>query len=316
MRFLKLRRHPLNVHHGRPRGYFLHRMTIDDLPLPAIVRTWLTIANEVRLEMAKDHAVIVAAGVAFYSVLAILPGIVISLSVYGFFTAISEAERQIDSLLDVLPGSTARALDAQMRAVAETSDAHLSIGFIVSIAVLLWTVSNALRAIVRAVKIAYDQDEDRSILEGRAAAIALTIGVILAMVASLALIAAVPIWLGGLDPTHSIVTFSNFRWLLIGIGFAGSVALLYRFAPPNRPPTWSRVLPGAALATGLWVLTSVGFSVYVSSFGRYNETYGTLGAAVVLLLWFWLTAIVVILGAEFNEVLTVRDEANSAAHTG
>ncbi|MGI9666498.1 MAG: YihY/virulence factor BrkB family protein [Acidimicrobiia bacterium] len=291
-------------------------MHIDDLPIPALLREWLHVANDVRLEMAKDNAVIVAAGVAFYSVLAILPGIVISLTLYGFFTDLSEAERQIDGLLDVLPGATARALDAQMRAVAETSDAHLSIGFVVSIVVLLWTVSNALRAVVRSVKIAYDQGEDKSVLEGRAAAMSLTVVVIIAMIASLALIAAVPVWLDGIDPTDSIATFSNFRWLLIGFGFAGSVALLYRFAPPIRPPSWGHVIPGAVIATSLWVLTSVGFSVYVSSFGRYNETYGTLGAAVVLLLWFWLTAIVVILGAEFNQVITDRADEMSAVDAG
>ena len=285
-------------------------MEIDRLPVPRIVKDWLHIADEVRVESAHDNVVIVAAGVAFYALLAVIPGLFLAVTVYGLFTDTAEAERQIDALIEILPASSAAVLEAQVREIAATSHASLSVGFGLSIAALLWTVSNATRAIVRAVKIAYDQEDQRSILERRDVAIGLTFGVVVMIIISLAIIAAVPVWVSSLDPDHSFVSLHNLRWILVAVGFAVVVGLLYRFAPPDRPDTLRHVVPGVILASVLWLVSSFGFSFYVSSFGSYNETYGALGAAVVLMLWFWFTALSVILGAELNEVLTLRHRAS------
>ena len=129
---------------------------------------------------------------------------------------------------------------------------------------------------------------------------------IVSMLIALAVVAAVPIWLQRFDPTDAIVTFGNFRWLLVGAMFAFLAGALYRFAPPQRPRGWSNILPGMITATIIWTVASIGFSVYVSSFGRYNETYGTLGAAIVMLLWFWFTSLAILLGAELNEALMLH----------
>jgi membrane protein len=274
--------------------------------LPKPLRYPLAIANDVRVESQHDNVVIVAAGVAFYAVLALLPALFVAVSLYGLFTDVGEAERQIDSLLDVFPGSAAMVLDTQMRAIAAASHANLSLGFLASTAALLWTVSNATRALVRSVKIAYDQETEKSVLEGRVIAIGITFGVLVAIVIALALVAAVPIWLRRFDPTHALVTFGNFRWLAIGAGMAVGIGLLYRYAPPRRPDGWRSVVPGVVFATVMWTIASIGFSVYVSSFSNYNETYGTLGAAVILLLWFWFTSLAVIMGAEVNEAFVLR----------
>ena len=193
-----------------------------------------------------------------------------------------------------------------MRSVADASHAHLSFGFVAAIAGLLWTVSNATRALIKAVKIAYDQETERSRLENRFIAIGLTFGIIVGLVIALALIAAVPIWVGSLDPTHAVVSFGNLRYLLLVLAMAFGSGLLYRFAPPRRPEGWRAVAPGAVFATVMWTLASIGFSVYVSSFSSYNETYGALGAAVVLLLWFWLSALAIVIGAEINEAITLH----------
>lgn len=270
-------------------------------------REWLDIAKTVRGEVRADSVSIIAAGVAFYSVLALIPAVTITLSVYGIFTNEAEAERQIDALIEVLPEPTVRTLESQIRPIADFSHAGLSVGVVISIAVLVWTVSNATRAMIRAVVIAYDQDELRSPLESRPAAVALTVVVIVAGIVALAIVAAIPAVLGRFDPTDVIVTFSNTRWLAVGLAVLGTTALLYRYAPPRRPETWMAVLPGAVIATLLWLVMSIGFSIYVSSFASYNETYGFLGAAVVLLLWFFLTAFSVILGAEFNEALELHE---------
>jgi membrane protein len=266
----------------------------------------VSVLRDLRHEMQHDNIVIISAGVAFYAVLAILPALFISISLYGIFTTPLEAERQVASLLVVLPDSVEGTLDTQMRTIAATSHASLSLGFAASTVALLWTVSNATRAMVRAVKIAYDQETERSPLERRWVSLAISIAVIIGGIIALSLVAAVPVWLKRFDPTHAIVTFGNTRWLFLIAGTSFVVGLLYRYAPPHKPDSWRDVVPGVITATVMWVATSLGFSVYVSSYGSYNATYGALGAAVVLLLWFWLTALSVIFGAELNEVLRLH----------
>jgi len=263
----------------------------------------LSIFQDLRREMEHDNVVIISAGVAFYGVLAILPALFVSISLYGIFTDPAEAERQIASLLVVLPAAVADTLNTQMRTIAATSHAQLSLGFLASTVALLWTVSNVTRAMVRAVKIAYDQETERSPLERRWVVLALTGSVIVGGIGALSLVAAVPVWLRRFDPTHVVVTYGNARWLALIAGSAFAIGLLYRYAPPRRPEGWRDVVPGVVTATVLWATTSLGFSIYVSSYGSYNATYGALGAAVVLLLWFWFTSLSVILGAEVNEVL-------------
>ena len=266
----------------------------------------LSVLKDLYRETQHDNVVIISAGVAFYGVLAILPALVIAISLYGIFTDPAEAERQIDGLLVVLPDSVGGMLDTQMRTISATSHADLSIGFAISLGALFWTVSNAARAMVQAVKIAYDQEGQRSPLERRWVALVLSLGMIAGGIIALSLIAAVPIWLGRFDPTHAIVTFGNARWVLLILGSMFTVGLLYRYAPPQKPEGWRDVVPGVIGATALWAATSIGFSAYVSSFGNYNATYGALGAAVVLLLWFWFSSLSVILGAELNEVLRLH----------
>lgn len=269
-------------------------------------RDWLDVARTLWTEVRHDSVPIVAAGVAFYGVLGLIPALVIAVSLYGIFTDPSEAEQQVTALLEVLPESTARVVAGQIEPIATFSSAGLSFGVLASLAVLVWVASNAIRAVVRAVVIAYDQEGERSRLETRGIALALTVAIIVAGVAAIFVVAVLPALLSGLDPTDSIVTLSNVRWLALAGGMLGGTALLYRFAPPRSPASWMDVLPGSLLATVLWLAVSFGFSVYVSSFASYNETYGFLGAAVVLLLWFFLTSFAVILGAELNEVLALR----------
>jgi membrane protein len=271
-------------------------------------RDWRGVARALWREIRHDDVALLAAGVAFYSVLALLPALLLAVSVYGLFTDPAEAARQTVALLEVLPEATARTLDTQITPIAGFSTTSLSIGALISVAALVWTTSNAFRALVRSVVIAYDQEELRSPLQRRPVVLGLTLVVIAGGLMVLALIAAVPVWLSRIDPTKTIVTFGNLRWLLIGLAMFGGIAFLYRYAPPHRSPTWLAVLPGTIAAALIWMVASWGFSVYAGSVSSYNETYGVLGAAVVLLLWFWLTAIAVILGAELNAVLQLHED--------
>lgn len=270
------------------------------------VTSWLRSLGK---RLQAESSTLVAAGVAFFGSLAVIPAMAIAVSIYGIFTNPSEAAVHVDALLGVMPEATVRALEAQIHPVADFSHFNLSISLILSVVALLWTVSNATRAMVRAVVIAYGQRHLRSPLETRLASIGVTVVVITVATAAVAIIAAIPIWLSVVDRDHVIVNFANLRWGLIVILFGSGVALLYRVAPPVKPGSWRSVFPGALIATGLWLAISFGFSTYVSEFGRYNETYGALGAGAVLLLWFWLSSLVVILGAQINALLTESSTA-------
>lgn len=267
-----------------------------------------TIAAGLVSEARRDNITLVAAGVSFYAVLAVLPGIMLVLSIYGLFTDVAEAERQIDAILAAFPGAAERLIDEQMRALAEASHPHLTVGSILSAVALFWTVSNAVKATVQAVKIAYNEDDKKSRLESRPVVLALSIASVILGIVSLAIVAAVPVWFSTLDTDHIIVTFGHLRWLLIIGAYAGVVISLYLFAPPTRPSGFRSVLPGVILASSVWMAASFGFSTYVASFGRYNETYGGLGGFIILMLWFWLATLAVILGAELNAVIERKYE--------
>ncbi len=267
---------------------------------------WWSIAKTLWHEMRHDSVPLVAAGVSFYAVLGLIPALVIAVSIYGLFTDPAEAESQVEALLDVFPESTAETIATQIEPIASFSPTGLSLGVVFAFLALVWTASSAMRALVRAVVIAYDQEGLRSPLESRLRALGLTLGVVIGGVIVVFAVAVVPALLSSLDPTGAIVTLSNARWFALAAGMFGATALLYRYAPPHRPESWIDVLPGSILATTAWLAISGGFSIYVASFANFNETYGVLGGAVILLLWFFLTSMAVVMGAELNEVLELR----------
>ena len=272
------------------------------------------IARGVVSEARRDNITLVAAGVSFYAVLAVLPGVILVLSIYGLFTDLAEAERQIDAVLAAFPGAAERLIDEQMRLVADASHPHLTVGSAISVLALFWTVSNAVKATVQAVKIAYNEEDKKSALESRAVVLALSAAALVTGILSLAIVAALPIWLSTLDSDHVVVSFGHLRWLLILGAYATISGILYRFAPPTRPSTIKAILPGLAFATTMWMAASFSFSTYVASFGRYNETYGGLGGFVILMRWFWLATLAVIIGAEINAVIA-RDHSTQASTT-
>lgn len=251
-------------------------------------------------KLNDDSSTLIAAGVAFFAALAVIPAMAITVSIYGIFTSPEQAKHHVDALLEVLPESSVRLLEAQIQPVADFHNFHLSIGLVISILALLWTASNATRALVRAIAIAYGQRDQRSPLERRGSSLAVTLGAITITAGAVAVIAAIPVWFEMLDPDHVILTFGNLRWALIGLMVAAGLAVLYWRAPADRPGTWREILPGVLIATALWMAISLGFAAYVGSFGRYSETYGPLAGGAILLVWMWLSTVTVIVGAQIN----------------
>ncbi len=282
-----------------------------DKPSEIPARGWREVLRRVWSESSKDNVDIIAAGVAFYAFAAIPPLFAAVLSIYGLVVDPERVTAQLEELTQVLPEQARQVIGDQLRQVASSSGAALGLSFVISLAISLWGAMKATKALMTACNVAYDQEEGRGFLSLNGVALLLTLGTILFLGMSLVLVAIVPavvasVGLGG--ATRAAVEVG--RWGALALLVLGCLALLYRFAPSRRGARWRWVTWGSAAATGLWMVASALFSVYVANFGSYDETYGSLGAIVVLLFWLYITAYVIMLGAELNAELehqTARD---------
>lgn len=267
-------------------------------------RGWRDVLRRVWSESSRDNADIVAAGVAFYAFLAIPPLLAAVLSIYGLVVDPERVSDQLEELSHVLPSQAQEIVGEQLRQVASSSGAALGLSFVISLALSLWGSMKATKALMTACNVAYDEEERRGFFRLNGVALLLTLGTILFLGLSLALVAIVPAIVGVIGlagAARALVEVG--RWGALAVLVLGSLALLYRFAPSRHRAKWRWVSWGSALATGSWIAASALFSVYVANFGSYDETYGSLGAIVVLLFWLYLTAYVIMLGAELNAEL-------------
>jgi membrane protein len=262
---------------------------------------WRQVLRRAWRETRADGIPLLAAGVAFYSFLALFPALIAAVALYGLIADPVQVEEQIRSLSEALPAESATLIADQLRDITTTSDRALGVGLVVSVLGALFTASGGVANLIKAINLAYDEEETRGFARLRAIALVLTLGAIVFMVVSVGLVAVLPVVLDevGLGSVGQAVV-GVLRWVGLLVFVIGVLAVLYRFAPDRNDPRFSWVTLGAAVATLLWILGSVGFSVYVSNFGSYGETYGALAGAVVLLLWLFLTAFVVLFGAEIN----------------
>src|SRR5919198_1702418 len=272
-------------------------------------RGWKDIALRVKTEAKQDQVPLLAAGVAFYTLLSLFPAIIAAVSIYGLAANPDTVRRQLDRLAQLLSPQTADILGKQVQQITAGAGGALGLATVLGILTALWSASSGMKALVAGVNLAYDETETRKFLKLRGLALLLTIGAMVLMGIALALIVAFPAVTGDLA-TALRWGASVLRYLLLAALLVVSLAVLYRYAPDRDNPRWTWVSWGSVVATLLWVLASAGFSVYVSHFGNYNKTYGALAGLVILLLWLWLTALVVLVGAELNtemELQTARD---------
>ncbi len=267
--------------------------------LPA--RGWKEVLSRVRVEIKRDRVPLLSAGVAFFTLLALVPGLAALISIYGLVGDPSQVEQRVTDLMGAAPAEARNLVTSQARSILEQSNGATGIGLIVSIALALWSASSGMQHLVEAVNMAYDEEEGRGFLKLRAVALSLTVGLIVFLLVAIVVIAALPALMadwGAPGPVRVLVGIA--RWPLLAGLLLTALALLYRYAPDRDQPKWSWVSPGAIAATVLWVVGSLLFSLYTANFGKYNETYGSLGAIVIVMLWLMLTAYVVIAGAELN----------------
>lgn len=272
---------------------------------------WKDILLRTKQEASRDYIGLVAAGVAFYSLLAIFPALAALISIYGLVADPVDIERQMNAVMGIIPEEAAGILQQQLQSLASQPDAGLSIGVAVGILLALWSTASGIKALIQGLNIAYDEEERRGFFKLNGIALLLTLGGVLFAILALSLIAVLPAVINLLNLSGPLATAASLlSWPLLLVMVIAGLAVIYRYGPSRNEPRWRWVSWGAGVATGLWLVGSILFSVYVANFGNYGKTYGSVGAIVILMMWFYLSAYAVLLGAELNaeiEHQTKRD---------
>ncbi len=274
------------------------------------MKNWKDVALKVKAELGNDHVSIVAAGMAFSLMLSLFPAMIALVSLYGLLFDPHDVQSQVGSLSEMLPDSAREVLSTQMSALVESPRTALGFGLGVAIAGALWTASAGMSSAMESMNIAFDVEERRSFVKRKLLAVLLTVGALVVMATSFAIAAVLPSVfdsLGFAGAGRTLVLIG--RWPVMAIIVAFGLAVLYRFAPCRDQARWRWITVGAATATLLWLGATWLLSFYVSSLGRYQETYGTLGGGIVLMLWLYVSSFVVLLGAEIDAVLESRSRA-------
>ena len=281
-----------------------------DIPTPG----WRDIALRTKDEISDDHVSITAAGVAFYALLAIFPAIAALISIWGLVADPAQIEQQIGSVAGMLPQEAASILRDQVHKVASNAGGALSFGLIFGLLLTLYSAAAGMKALIEGLNVAYDEQEKRGFIRYNLVALGLTLGAIVALIVALGLIAVLPALLGSLGLGSTAATLIAWlRWPLLFVFAMVALAVLYRYAPSRDEPRWRWVSWGSVIATLLWVLGSIAFSLYVRNFASYDATYGSLGAVVILLMWLWLSAFIVLLGAELNSEMEHQTAEDTTA---
>jgi membrane protein len=280
-----------------------------DAPQEIPPKGWLAIAKRTAKEVKQDQVPLLAAGVAFYTLLALFPAVIAGVSIYGLVADPETVRDQIDRLAERLSPETATILSQQIRQVTSGAGGALGVATVIGILTALWSASSGMKALITGVNLAYDESEGRKFVKLRGLAIVLTLGAMVLMGVALTLIVGFPA-LADSWPTALRWTVGILRWVLLAALLIAALAVLYRYAPDRDEPKWTWVSWGSGIATLLWILASIGFSIYANSFGNYNKTYGALAGVIILMFWLYLTAVIVLVGAELNtemELQTAKD---------
>ncbi len=265
---------------------------------------WKDVFTRVKNQLSTDNIDIVSAGVAFYFFLAVFPAIAALVSIYGLVTDPGQVEQQMNQLTAVLPEQAHQMLSERLHSVASQSGQTLGWGVAFSILLSLWSANKGTKSLFEGINIAYDERDERGFLKQNGLTLLFTLGGMVLAIVSLALVVAFPALMGNLGLPETVQTIIDWaRWPLLAVILVFTLALIYKYAPDRDNPKFKWVSWGSVIAAVLWVVGSLLFSWYVNNFGSYNETYGSVAAVIILMLWFNLTSFIILLGAEINSEL-------------
>jgi membrane protein len=281
-----------------------------DIPWPG----WKRVMRRTAREMVSDRVSLVAAGCAFYGTLALFPAISMLLSIYGLVFDPVTVEPHLVVLQDLLPPAAFTLISQRVHELVIKPPGTLTASLLVSVAITLWSSATGTKSILSALNVAYEERERRSFVRFQATAFGMTLVALVGAALGLALVVGMPTALapfGMTDYTALLLRVASLGVVLIFV--VASLSLLYRFGPCREAAQWQWVTPGSLVATVLWLVASVLFSFYVGHLSAYDATYGSLGAVVGVMMWFYVTVYVVLLGAELNaelELQTARDSTD------
>jgi membrane protein len=271
---------------------------------------WKGVAGRVVKNIREDQLTMVAAGVAFYGFFALFPALAALVSLYGLFSDPGDVEAQVTAIGEVAPEEVTAIVGQQLDGIARGTSTSLGWGVAAGLFVLLWSAKRGMGGLVQALNVAYGEGDRRGFVRRTAVTFGLTIAAVVATALAIGLVVLLPavfrlLDLGGAGQVAATVG----RWLIFGGLVLFGLAALYRYAPARENPRWRWVSAGSILAAVLLLVVSAGLSIYVSNFGRYTETFGALAAVAVLLLWFYLSAFAILVGAEVNAEVEKRSAA-------
>lgn len=255
-----------------------------------------------------------AAGIAFFGLLAVFPAIAVFVTVYGLVANAADVQRHMSPLRGLIPYEAYDLLADQLTALSTRDESQLSVGAVFGFVLAVWSAASGSKALMSGLNFAYAAEERRNYFHRTGLALALTFGGIAVAVVVLAAVIGMSIALKILmlpADLHEVVRL--IRWLGMGALVIAAMTLLYRFGPSHRPRHIYYLFPGAVIASALWVLASAAFSLYIENFSAYDQMFGSVGAVVVLLMWFYVSAYAVCIGAEINAELEREAEAAAAA---
>jgi membrane protein len=268
----------------------------------SVVERVHSVASRLRPRIREHNLTLVAAGVAFYAFLALVPAMVAFVSIYGLVANPHNVTRQVNSVASALPKDVQNFFVSQLTSIINANRAGVSITLIVAIALALWSASGGMAALVTGVHVAHERDQPKSFVKKRSQALLLTLGAMVFLSIVIFVIAALPPVLSnvGLGSAGRIV-FGILRWPILATVMVLGIGLLYRFSMKDGSRGWLGVVtPGVVVAMVGWLIASALFAAYTANFSSYSKTYGVLATIVVLLLWLWLSCLLVLIGAEVD----------------
>lgn len=284
-----------------------------DAPSQIPARGWSDIFRRTFQQLGEDNLSIVAAGIAFYAFMAMVPALAAMVAIYALVADPATVTGHIESLARVLPEQARPLLHDQLTRLSQDNEAA-GWSAVLGIGIALFGAMKAMTALITGLNIAYDEAERRGVVKLYVTAFLLTLAGVVGALLAVMLLAVVPPVLGviGIGETAQAI-FRVLSWPMLAVLFVFALAVVFRYAACRDKPQWRWVSWGAGGATVLWLLGSAAFSLYVARFGGYESTYGSLGAVVVFLLWMNLTAYVILLGAELDAEMERQTKKDTTA---
>jgi membrane protein len=290
---------PLSLQEARAREQGRGRKATTPVHIPW--RGWKDIFIRTYHEVQNDRLLSLAAGVVFYSLVALFPAIAAGVSVYAFFSNAATIANHVSLAADIVPGASLDLLREEITRIAGRSDGKLTFGFVLGLGIALWSANAGMKAIFDALNIIYDEEEKRGIVWLNVVSLFFTFCAIGGMLIALSAVVVFPLMLAAFGwSSLDAPLIGILRWPAMFVMVIAALAILYRYGPSRRIAKWRWLSVGSIFAAVVWLAVSVLFSWYLGNFANYNATYGALGAVVGLMMWMWLSTIVVLVGAELN----------------